>query len=84
VGADYDDVTVSLNPGDRLLAFSDGVLEITDTAGELLGVEGLVHILDEVGYPASSDFSVVEERLLTSSDCIRFHDDLTFLEAHVR
>jgi PAS domain S-box-containing protein len=83
-GTDYDDVTVTVNPGDRLLAFSDGVLEITDMAGQLLGVEGLVHILDEIGYPASSDFSVVEERLLTSSDRIRFSDDLTFLEAHIR
>jgi PAS domain S-box-containing protein len=83
-GAGYDETTVPLRSGDRLLAFSDGVLEISDAGGQLLGVDGLRHILDEVGYPASSYLSVVEERLLTSSDRIRFNDDLTFLEACIR
>lgn len=84
VGADYDETTVPLRSGDRLLAFSDGVLEISDAGGELLGIDGLTRILEEVGYPGASDFSVVEERLLTSSDRIRFSDDLTFFEACIR
>ena len=36
--------------------------------------------LEEVGYPASGDFDVIAERLLTSSGRIRFDDDLTVLE----
>jgi len=39
-----------------------------------------VRVLEELGYPASGDFEAISERLLTSSDRIRFDDDLTFLE----
>jgi hypothetical protein len=40
--------------------------------GELLGVEGLVQILKEIGYPKSRDFKALDEKLLKCSDRIRF------------
>ena len=78
--AKYDEITVDVKPGDSLLAFSDGVSEISGQKGNLLEVEGLVEILKEVGYPKSGDFDMIEEKLLKFSDRIQFKDDITFLE----
>jgi len=83
IDADYEEQTVPIHPGDCLLAFTDGVTEITDVNGKLLEVEGLVHVLERIGYPKSRDFKALEEELLTLSDRIRFSDDLTFLEARL-
>jgi len=83
IDADYEEKTIPVHPGDCLLAFTDGVTEITDVNGKLLEVEGLVQILEKIGYPESRDFKALEEKLLTLSDRIRFNDDLTFLEARL-
>ena len=76
----YQEHSVTIRPGDCLLAFTDGVTEITNVNGKLLDVEGLVHILREVDYPRAGDLKALEEKLLKFSDRIRFNDDLTFLE----
>ena len=78
--AEYEESTVAVEPGDCLLVFTDGVLEIHDLDGKLLGADGLATILKEAGYPAAKDFRLIEEKLLTLSDRIRLGDDLTFLE----
>ena len=83
IDAKYEEHTVPIHPGDCLLAFTDGVTEITDVEGKLLEVEGLVKILEEIGYPKSKDFKALEEKLLKVSDRIRFGDDLTFLEMRI-
>ncbi len=44
--ADFDEVTFTLNPGDRLLIASDGICEASNAAGEMLGCEGLHAILE--------------------------------------
>ena len=80
---EYEHRTLTIGSGDCLLAFTDGALEISETGGEMLGSSGLVKVLKEVGYPASQDFDAIVERLLTSSDRIRFNDDLTFLEVRL-
>jgi sigma-B regulation protein RsbU (phosphoserine phosphatase) len=79
----YDEHSLQVGPGDCLLAFTDGVLEISGMNGNFRGTEGLVQILKEVGYPESRDFKTVEEKLLKFSDRIHFNDDLTFLEIRV-
>jgi PAS domain S-box-containing protein len=84
IDAEYKEHIVSISHGDCLLAFTDGVTEITDVNGELLNVEGLVEILKEIGYPDSRDFKALEEKLLKCSDRIRFNDDLTFLEVRIK
>jgi phosphoserine phosphatase RsbU/P len=77
----YDVVASQLGPEDCLLLFSDGAVEIHNANGEMLGVEGLVRILKEFGYPKSSiNINAVEEALLRFSNAIRLEDDLTFLE----
>ena len=43
--AGYEEITFQLNPGDRLVIASDGLWDATDSAGRLLGEEGLAAIL---------------------------------------
>ena len=43
--AAYEEITVKLGPGDRLLIASDGLLDATSKAGEVLGEEGLATIM---------------------------------------
>ncbi len=38
-GAEYSETQLQLNPGDRLMLLSDGVVEARDSAGELFGFE---------------------------------------------
>ena len=50
--APYDDTKLVVRPGDRLLLFSDGAMEIHSADDSLLGVDGLIAILKKLGYPA--------------------------------
>ena len=80
VAQEYEQKTVPVHPGECFLAFSDGAMEIVDENDKLLGADGLVKLLKEIGYPGSADLAAVEEKLLKHSGRIRFNDDLTFLE----
>jgi len=79
----YEQRTFPIRSGDCLLAFTDGAMEIHEATGKTLGFDGLLKLLNEAGYPASQDFDAIAERLLTSSDRIRFDDDITFLEVRM-
>ncbi len=77
----YDETRVEVHPGDRLLFFSDGAVEVDNADGKPLGVDGLIAILKDLGYPASDiQVTAIEERILKYSNAIRLDDDLTFLE----
>jgi PAS domain S-box-containing protein len=79
--ASYNEVTTELAPEDCLLLFSDGAVEVHNANGEMLGVEGLVRILKNFGYPKSSiNINAVEEELLRFSNAIRLEDDVALLE----
>jgi len=79
--ATYTETEAQFDKGERLLFFSDGVVEIHNAQKELLGTQGLVRILQGVGYPASDlRISAIEEQLLRYSSDIRLPDDITFLE----
>ena len=81
----YDEQSENLEAGDSVLFFTDGAIEISRPDGEFLDVEGLVGILKMLGYPkATVGFKEIEERLLKSSDRIRFDDDITFIECRLR
>jgi serine phosphatase RsbU (regulator of sigma subunit) len=79
--APYDEVKLECSPGDRLLFFSDGAIEIHNSEDRLLGADGLIAILKKHGYPASGiQISAIEEELLKYSNAIRLEDDLTLIE----
>ena len=42
----YDTIHTDFNPGDRLMLYSDGVIECANPSGELFGEERLLHYLE--------------------------------------
>jgi len=79
--ADYEECEFQCDSGDRLLMFSDGAIEIRNSEGRLLGVEGLVEIVQSLGYPQNPiRIESLQNALLTYSNEISLDDDLTFLE----
>jgi PAS domain S-box-containing protein len=81
-GATYSVHSLRLDKGDAMLLFSDGAFEIHNAAGEILGVDGLMGLLQEMGYPRTPlSMPALEERLLKFSNAIRMPDDTTIVEA---
>lgn len=80
----YDVHVMHLEAGESVLLFSDGAFEIDDAAGKILGVDGLMGLLQEMGYPrVPLSMPALEERLLKFSNAIRMSDDITIIEAHL-
>ena len=79
----YEESATQLAPGDALLLFTDGALEVTNTAGEELGQAGLEQIWRAEANgapPATVDLANLEERLLRFSNQIHLPDDLTLFK----
>lgn len=82
--AEYTAARVTLEPGDLLLAFSDGMTEAMDTAGDEWGETRLVEALEAAG---TARARTVAEAVLASAD--RFthgapqHDDMTLAVVRV-
>ena len=78
----YKEETVKLHPGDSLLLFSDGAIEIQDAEDKWLGVEGFMQILKKLNYPETPlSMDALEKQLLKFSNDIRLQDDITIIEA---
>ena len=83
-GATYDEARVEIHPGDRLLLFSDGAIEVHNAAEEMLGIDGLIDVLKGQGYPTNDiRMDALEEELLKYSNAIRLEDDLTLVEVRL-
>jgi phosphoserine phosphatase RsbU/P len=79
--AEYDEREFQCEAGDSLLLFTDGAVELSDEAGNLLGVDGLLRTLRSLDYPtAGIRIAALQEALLTFGNDIRLQDDLTLLE----
>ncbi len=80
-GVAYSVHGMHLEAGESVLLFSDGALEIENAAGEILGVGGLIGLLQEMDYPRTPlSMPALEERLLKFSNAIRMSDDITIVE----
>jgi len=79
--APYKLQTVNLKPGDSILCFSDGAVEIQNASQKWLGVDGFTQILKSLDYPRTElRMDVLEEKLLKFSNDIRLQDDITIIE----
>jgi sigma-B regulation protein RsbU (phosphoserine phosphatase) len=79
--APYEERAATLSSGDCLLLLSDGAIEVQDANRKMLGVDGLVRLLEDSHYPQTPlQMDGIEEELLKYSNAIRLEDDLTFLE----
>lgn len=79
----YHETVVRLNPGDALLLFTDGAIELFDKAEHELGVEGLKNLVRSLSAgqpPGSFRLKALEEALLHFTEEIHLPDDLTLVK----
>ncbi len=80
----YEEAAVEIRQGDSVLLFSDGVFEVHNAQGEMLGIDGLIGIVKNLGYPAIAiEPKALEEELLKYSNAIRLDDDVTLIEMRI-
>lgn len=83
----YQEIVVRLEPGDAVLLFTDGAVELMDSGENELGVEGLKRLVREQDSgTADTSFQLgeLEEQLLRFSNQIHLPDDLTLLKVRRR
>jgi serine phosphatase RsbU (regulator of sigma subunit) len=80
--AEYEEAEVEVRPGDLFVAFTDGVTEARDAAGEEFGEERLKHVLRRALGGSSEDVAATlgyeMRRWIAGAEQ---HDDLTFVVA---
>ena len=82
-GITYTEASVQLTPGDALLFFTDGAVELFDATEHELGVAGLKRLVrQQIARDDCAGFRtpILEEQLLRYSNLIRLPDDLTLLK----
>ena len=75
--ADYISESIMLNPGERLITFTDGVIEATNIHNQQLEFAGLKKILKDYGASKNPDWIEARIREYTAN---KFTDDFTLLE----
>lgn len=79
-GMTYDNVTIQLQPGDRLFLYSDGVTECENSSGEMFGearLESLlVNLFDD---SIKTMIRQVEADIIKWTENDVFEDDVTYL-----
>ena len=76
----YDDAHVDLCPGDLLVAFTDGVTEARNVAGEEFGEERLKDFLRAAGEMSAEEMSsALADRIRAWIAGAEQHDDVTFV-----
>lgn len=79
--ATFEEFSTPFDPGDTLLVFSDGVMEIESAGGEMLGLTGFIDLLKGMGLPQRPlQREQLDEALLKYSNKIGLLDDLTIIE----
>jgi PAS domain S-box-containing protein len=81
----YVETSLLIDPGDALLLFTDGAIELFDPLQQELGTEGLKQLVrDQTSGQSPADFrvEVLEQQLLEFSNSIHLPDDLTLVKLH--
>jgi len=81
----YEQLSISMFPGDRLFVYTDGIIDAPNPAGESFGLVHLKETLD-----ANAESSLSELKLAVLKDLHRHtgqeltHDDLTMIAIEIR
>lgn len=78
--AKFDSMTISLNSGDRVLLYTDGVLEAQDQDKQFYGEQRLLDVLNTIGAKDPQDIKdCVIRSLQDYSGPVMAHDDVTLI-----
>ena len=77
----YNDETFSLHPGDRILLYTDGIIEVRDPVGELFGTARWHRFVTQNGHLPPTEFTDLFWQTLAqwSADEADFEDDVTLM-----
>jgi len=80
----YSQITISMNPGDRLFVYTDGIIDAPDPRGESFGLARLKDALDaNTGAPLSELKSAVLKTLHEFTGTELIHDDVTLIAMEI-
>ena len=80
----YSQITISMTPGDRLFAYTDGIIDAPNPEGESFGLARLKDALDaNAGTPLSGLKSAVLNRLHEFTETGLVHDDVTVIAMEI-
>jgi serine phosphatase RsbU (regulator of sigma subunit) len=83
-GSEYVSVTMTLQPGDLVLCFTDGVTEAIGRDGNFLGGDGLARILrEEISRPGNALLERLYRSVKESCGNIALSDDVTLISVAV-
>ena len=71
--------TVDLSPGDRVMIYSDGLTEVWDANGEMLGIEGLADLARRTTQLSLSAMREAIIRGVVSFSATPVHDDMSLV-----
>ncbi|QDT49078.1 Phosphoserine phosphatase RsbU [Symmachiella dynata] len=76
----YSDLRTRLNPGDLVLAFTDGLIEIEQPNGQLLGADGLLQVVSRLEHSDPNRFieSLIQE-IAPRKDALNTGDDVSII-----
>jgi serine phosphatase RsbU (regulator of sigma subunit) len=78
--ADYEQTTLELSPGDLLIAYSDGLVEPTNSSGEEYGEKRLRELLTNSAEKSPAEIrQVILASLADFSATLLLRDDLAFV-----
>ena len=81
--ADYEEAAVSLGAGDKIILYTDGIIEARNGDGEMLGEEAFVAMISENSSLSAGDFCrrMHNDLLNFTGNGRRFEDDFALLVA---
>jgi sigma-B regulation protein RsbU (phosphoserine phosphatase) len=80
----YDQLTISMHPGDRLFVYTDGVIDAPDPEGKSFGMMRLKNVLDANAEASLSELkSAVLKTLNQYSQKELSHDDVTLVALEI-
>lgn len=76
----FHEAVEQIEPGETLLVYTDGAIEVTDGEGEELGEAGMIAMLrSQLSTDGSINIPRLEEQILAWSSVVRLPDDLTLI-----
>ncbi len=81
---DYQETKIDLHPGDKIVFYTDGIVEAMNHKQELFGFERLIDEVQNSGFiPTESILKNIVKRVNDFEDSLAQHDDLTIIVVSV-